>query len=182
MNVTVRASLIALIAIVGVCWAIPVLLVSVVPSDAGMIAMMALIYPVLPATAITLGLLAANSARTLFWVPAALGIGPALLFPPRGRGQPGPCVPWGCLYRNRLRRHGPAHLDDCSTTSLSHRPASLHKPDLPAAIARIAATIMQVNPMQNNFCSARQALPHMMYNRFDSAPDVFAGRSFTTGR
>lgn len=81
MNVTVRASLIALIAIVGVCWAIPVLLVSVVPSDAGMIAMMALIYPVLPATAITLGLLAANSARTLFWVPAALGIGPALLFP-----------------------------------------------------------------------------------------------------
>ena len=78
MNVTVRASLIALIAIVGVCWAIPVLLVSVVPSDAGMIAMMALIYPVLPATAITLGLLAANSARTLFWVPAALGIGPAV--------------------------------------------------------------------------------------------------------
>ena len=81
MNVTVRASLIALIAIVGACWAIPVLLVRVVPPDAGMIAMMALIYPVLPATAITLGLLAANSARTLFWVPAALGIGPALLFP-----------------------------------------------------------------------------------------------------
>ena len=48
MNVTVRASLIALIAIVGVCWAIPVLLVSVVPSDAGMIAMMALIYPCSP--------------------------------------------------------------------------------------------------------------------------------------
>lgn len=43
MNVTVRASLIALIAIVGACWAIPVLLVRVVPSDAGMIAMMTLI-------------------------------------------------------------------------------------------------------------------------------------------
>lgn len=43
MNVAVRASLIALIAIVGACWAIPALLVSFVPSDAGMIAMMALI-------------------------------------------------------------------------------------------------------------------------------------------
>ena len=81
MNVTVRASLIALIAIVGACWAIPVLLVSIVPSDAGMIAMMTLIYLVLPVTAIALGLLAANSARTLFWIPAALGIGSALLFP-----------------------------------------------------------------------------------------------------
>lgn len=120
MNVTVRASLIALIAIVGACWAIPVLLVSVVPSDAGMIAMMALIYLVLPATAIALGLLAASSARTLFW--------------------------------------------------------------LPAAMACIAPTIVQVNPVQNRLCSARQALPHMMYNRFDSAPGVFAGRSFTTGR
>lgn len=81
MNVTVRASLIALIAIVGACCAIPVLLVRVVPSDAGMIAMMTLIYLVLPVTAIALGLLAANSARTLFWIPAALGIGSALLFP-----------------------------------------------------------------------------------------------------
>lgn len=81
MNVTVRASLIALIAIVGACWAIPVLLVSIVPSDAGMIAMMTLIYLVLPVTAIAIGLLAANSARTLFWIPAALGIGSALLFP-----------------------------------------------------------------------------------------------------
>lgn len=81
MNVTVRASLIALIAIVGACWAIPVLLVRVVPSDAGMIAMMTLIYLVLPVTAIALGLLAANSARTLFWIPAALGIRSALLFP-----------------------------------------------------------------------------------------------------
>ena len=49
-------------------------------------------------------------------------------------------------------------------------------------MARIAATIMQVNPVQNSFFSARQAMPHMMYNRFDSAPYVFAGRSFTTGR
>ena len=81
MNVTVRTSLIALIAIGGACWAIPVLLVSIVPSDAGMIAMMTLIYLVLPVTAIALGLLAANSARTLFWIPAALGIGSALLFP-----------------------------------------------------------------------------------------------------
>lgn len=81
MNVTVRASLIALIAIVGACWAIPVLLVRVVPSDAGMITMMTLIYLVLPVTAIALGLLAVNSARTLFWIPAALGIGSALLFP-----------------------------------------------------------------------------------------------------
>ena len=87
MNVTVRASLIALIAIVGACWAIPALLVSVVPSDAGMIAMMALIYLVLPVTAIALGLLAANSARTLFWVPAALGIGPAVLFPLKVEGS-----------------------------------------------------------------------------------------------
>lgn len=81
MNVTVRASLIALIAIVGACWAIPGRLVSIVPSDAGMIAMMTLIYLVLPVTAIALGLLAANSARALFWIPAALGIGSALLFP-----------------------------------------------------------------------------------------------------
>lgn len=87
MNVTARASLIALIAIVGACWAIPALLVSFVPSDAGMIAMMALIYLVLPVTAIALGLLAANSARTLFWVPAALGIGPAVLFPLKVEGS-----------------------------------------------------------------------------------------------
>lgn len=107
MNVTVRASLIALIAIVDACWAIPVLLVSIVPSDAGMIAMMTLIYLVLPVTAIALGLLAANSARTLFWIPAALGIGPALLFPSRSRaartlrsmGLPIPqsaTPPWAC--------------------------------------------------------------------------------------
>lgn len=65
----------------------PRLLVSFVPSDAGMIAMMALIYLVLPVTAIALGLLAANSARTLFWVPAALGIGPAVPFPLKVEGS-----------------------------------------------------------------------------------------------
>lgn len=81
MNVTARASLIALIAIVGACWAIPVLLVSVVPSDAGMIAIMALLYALLPITAVALGMLAAGSARTLFWLPAALGTAFALLLP-----------------------------------------------------------------------------------------------------
>lgn len=81
MNVAARASLIASIAIVGACWAIPALLVSVVPSDAGMVAMMALIYALIPITAVALGLLAASSPRTLFWIPAALGIAFALLFP-----------------------------------------------------------------------------------------------------
>ena len=76
-----RTPLIASIVIVGACWAIPALLASVVPPDAGMVAMMALIYLGLPATAACLGLLAASSARTLFWVPAALGIAFALLLP-----------------------------------------------------------------------------------------------------
>lgn len=81
MNATARASLIAVAAIVGACWAIPALLASVVPSDGGMIAMMALLYALLPITAVVLGLLAASSPRTLFWVPAALGIAFALLLP-----------------------------------------------------------------------------------------------------
>lgn len=81
MNATARTSLIASIVIVGASWAIPALAVSVVPSDAGMVAMMALLYALLPITAVTLGLLAAGSVRTLFWVPAALGIAFALLFP-----------------------------------------------------------------------------------------------------
>ena len=81
MNATARTLLIAAAAIAAACWAVPAFLVGAVPSDAGMIAMMTLIYLVLPVTAIALGLLAANSARTLFWVPAALGIGPAVLFP-----------------------------------------------------------------------------------------------------
>lgn len=46
-----------------------------------MFAIMALLYALLPITAVALGLLAAGSVRTLFWVPAALGAAFALLFP-----------------------------------------------------------------------------------------------------
>ena len=81
MNATGRTSLIASIAIAGACWVIPALLASVVPSDAGMVAMMALLYALLPITAVALGMLAASSPRTLFWVPAAPGIAFALLLP-----------------------------------------------------------------------------------------------------
>lgn len=115
MNATARASLIAVAAIVGACWAIPALLASVVPSDGGMVAMMALLYALLPITAVVLGLLAASSPRTLFWVPAALGIAFALLLPPRGRGQPGPLIPRRRPCRDRLCRHGHRHLDDAWT-------------------------------------------------------------------
>ena len=81
MNATARASLIAAAAIAAACWAVPALLVGAVPPDAGMFTMMALLYALLPITAVTLGLLAAGSARTLFWLPAALGAAFALLFP-----------------------------------------------------------------------------------------------------
>ena len=81
MNATARASLIAAAAIAAVCWAVPALLVGAVPPDAGMFAMMALLYALLPITAVVLGLLAASSPRTLFWGPAALGIAFALLLP-----------------------------------------------------------------------------------------------------
>ena len=81
MNATVRASLIAAASIAAVCWAVPALLVGAVPPDAGMFTIMALLYALLPITAIALGLLAAGSARTLFWLPAALGAAFALLFP-----------------------------------------------------------------------------------------------------
>lgn len=81
MNATARASLIAAAAIAAACWAVPALLVGAVPPDAGMFAMMALLYALLPITAIALGLLAAGSARTPFWLPAALGAAFALLFP-----------------------------------------------------------------------------------------------------
>lgn len=66
MNATARTSLIASIVIVGACWAIPALAVSAVPPDAGMVAMMALLYALIPITAVVLGLLAASSPRTLF--------------------------------------------------------------------------------------------------------------------
>lgn len=81
MNATARASLIAAAAIAAACWAVPALLVGAVPPDAGMFAMMALLCTLLPITAVALGLLAAGSARTLFWAPAALGAVFALLFP-----------------------------------------------------------------------------------------------------
>ena len=81
MNATARASLIAAAVIAAACWAVPALLVGAVPPDAGMFAMMALLYALLPITAVALGMLAAGSARTLFWVPAALGAAFALLFP-----------------------------------------------------------------------------------------------------
>ena len=35
--------------------------------------MMALLYALLPITAVALGMLATGAARTLFWLPAALG-------------------------------------------------------------------------------------------------------------
>lgn len=81
MNAAARASLIAAAAITAACWAVPALLVGAAPPDAGMFAMMALLCALLPITAVALGLLAAGSARTLFWVPAALGAAFALLFP-----------------------------------------------------------------------------------------------------
>lgn len=85
MNATARTLLIAAAAIAAACWSVPAFLVGAVPPDAGMFAMMALLYALLPITAVALGMLAAGSARTLFWLPAALGAAFALLFPPRSR-------------------------------------------------------------------------------------------------
>ena len=81
MNATARTSLIAAAAIAAACWAVPGFLVGAVPPDAGKFAMMALLYALLPITAVALGMLATGSARTLFWLPAALGTAFALLFP-----------------------------------------------------------------------------------------------------
>lgn len=85
MNATARTLLIVAAAIAAACWAVPAFLVGAVPPDAGMFAMMALLYALLPITAVALGMLAAGSARTLFWLPAALGAAFALLFPSRSR-------------------------------------------------------------------------------------------------
>lgn len=85
MNATARASLIAVAAIAAACWAVPTLLVGAVPPDAGMFAMMGLLYALLPITAVALGLLAAGSARTLFWVPAVIGPPSPSYFPSRSR-------------------------------------------------------------------------------------------------
>lgn len=117
MNATARASLIAAAAIAAACWAVPALLVGAVPPDAGMFAIMALPYALLPITAVALGLLAAGSARTLFWLPAALEAAFALLFPSRSRAArtsrstassipPLDTSPWGCAS---ARPSGVAH-------------------------------------------------------------------------
>lgn len=76
----------AAIATGAICWLIPALLVGVVPPDAGMIVMMLHLYgiapcSIAPCTAAALGVLAATSPRTLFWIPAAPGVAFALLFP-----------------------------------------------------------------------------------------------------
>lgn len=81
MNVTARTLLIAAATIAAACWAVPALLVGAVPPDAGMFTIMALLYTLLPITAVALGMLDAGSVRTLFWLPAALGAAFALLFP-----------------------------------------------------------------------------------------------------
>lgn len=65
----------------AICWAIPALLASVVPPDAGMLAMMLYLYGIAPCAAAALGALASTSPRTLFWMPAAFGVAFALLFP-----------------------------------------------------------------------------------------------------
>ena len=71
----------AAIATGAICWIIPALLVGVVPPAAGMIVMMLHLYGIAPCTAAALGVLAATSPQTLFWIPAALGVAFALLFP-----------------------------------------------------------------------------------------------------
>ena len=81
MNATARTLLIAAAVIAAACWAVPAFLVGAVPPVAGMFAMMALLCALLPITAVALGMLAAGAARTLFWLPAALGAAFALLFP-----------------------------------------------------------------------------------------------------
>ena len=81
MNTTSRKVLAAAIVVGATCWLLPALSVLLVPADSGMIAMMALLYFVLPSAAIALGILATSCMRALFWMPAALGIAFPLLFP-----------------------------------------------------------------------------------------------------
>lgn len=120
MNATVRASLIAVAAIATACWAVPALLVGAVPPDAGMFTIMALLYALLPITAVALGLLAAGSARTLFWLPAALGAAFALLFPLTVEGSQDVALRH-LLYPHWIRRHGAArqHGQAVSPTTLN---------------------------------------------------------------
>lgn len=81
MNTNLGKSIGAAIAAGAICWAIPALLVGVVPPDAGMFAMMLHLYGIAPCTAAALGVLASKSPRTLFWIPPAFGVAFALLFP-----------------------------------------------------------------------------------------------------
>ncbi len=85
MNATARALLIAAAAIAAACWAVPALLVGAVPPDAGMFAMMALLYALLPITAVALGLIGAGSARTLFGCLRRSGPPSPSCFPSRSR-------------------------------------------------------------------------------------------------
>lgn len=85
MNATARASLIALAAIAAACWAVPALLVGAVPPDAGMFAMMALLYALLPITAVALGLLAAAPCEHSFGCPRRSGPPSPSCFPSRSR-------------------------------------------------------------------------------------------------
>ena len=123
MNATARASLIAAAAIAAACWAVPALLVGAVPPDAGMFAIMALLYALLPITAVALGLLAAGSARTLFWVPAALGAAFALLFPLAVEGSQDVAF-YGIAYTAIGYRHGAArqHGQAVLPTALNQMP------------------------------------------------------------
>lgn len=128
MNATARTSLIATAAIAAACWAVPAFLVGAVPPDAGMFAMMALLYALLPITAVALGMLATGSARTLFWLPAALGAAFALLFPLAVEDSQDIAF-YGIAYAasptpHRLRRHGPArqHGQAVSPTTLNQMP------------------------------------------------------------
>lgn len=81
MNTDPGKSIGAAIATGAICWAIPAFLASVVPPDAGMLVMMLYLYGIAPCAAAALGVLAATSPRTLFWIPTALGVAFALLFP-----------------------------------------------------------------------------------------------------
>ena len=104
MNATARTLLIAAAAIAAACWAVPAFLVGAVPPDAGMFAMMALLY----------ALLVARGARGRLRPPVS----------PRGRGQPGYRVLRHRLRCNRLRRHGPAcqHGQAVLPTTLNQMP------------------------------------------------------------
>lgn len=107
MNATARASLIAVASIAAACWAVPALLVGAVPPDAGMFAMMALLYALLPITAVALGLLARAPRERSFGCLRRSGPPSPSYFPSRSRAArtsrstassipPLDTSPWGC--------------------------------------------------------------------------------------